>query len=87
MTKETVKELIANANARIDKYVGEQLPKELGYETLDEMPMSEWFKAQELIKAQKFYETNHELLKVFRAAGFDVKMDMQSDKLVFYGEL
>lgn len=83
MTREMAKELVKNANERIDNYINNQLPVELGYKAGDKIPATEWFKAQELINAQKFYETNYMLLKALKADGFDVKINMQNNKLVF----
>jgi hypothetical protein len=84
MTKEMVKALVEAANAAIDNYMKYQLPVDLGYEVgRTEFPIEDWFRAQKLIEEQGFYKKNYELLKTLRAAGFDVKMNMQTNKLVF----
>ena len=44
-----------------------------------------WFTSQRLIKEKNFYEKATELLRKCRNDGWDVKIDAQSDKLVWYG--
>ena len=46
---------------------------------------SSWFAAQYLINEQKFFGKAMKILSSVRAMGFDVKVDMQSNKLVWDG--
>lgn len=84
MTKTEVIEIIKAWNSKIDSFTTEELPVLLGYpEGTTEISMNDWFKAQQLIREQNFYETGRDIQKGLRNAGFDVKMDMQSNKLVY----
>lgn len=88
MNREEVKEMIQINNTRIDYYMNNQLVVDMGYpEGTKEMPMNDWFKAQECIKNQHFYEKSKKLLDVCRADGWDVKINMQNSKLSFNGTL
>ena len=81
MTKDEAKAIINKHNESIDNYINNDLAKELGAKN-GKISMNQWFKAQELIKAQGFYEKGMEILRDLRSKGFDVKMNMQSNKLV-----
>lgn len=84
MTEKQVIQIIKAWNRRIDRFITEELPDLLGYpEGTTEIRMTEWFDAQRIIREQNFYETGREIQMGLRNAGFDVKMDMQSDKLVY----
>ena len=84
---EIVKMMVNDWNTRIDRFMEETLPVLLaadGYTVKDgKVALEAWFAAQKHINAQKFYETGHHLQMLLRADGYDVKMDMQSNKLVF----
>jgi 23S rRNA pseudoU1915 N3-methylase RlmH len=80
MTDQEAKELIEKHNNEIDKYVeslGEKLHAKNG-----KIPIENWFKANEMIQEQGFYEKGMKILKQIKSEGFNVKMDMQSNKLV-----
>ena len=92
MTKEDVKQLIQHHNNRIDIFISNELPKLLESDgvkivTKDngehEIPINAWFKAQDYIKAMNFYKDAMTILDIVRPLGFDVKINMQSNKLVF----
>ena len=90
MTKEQVWELINAHNKSIDDYINNVLPGELeqlGYKVTNGKVcgLSSWFDAQYLIKEQHFDGKAVKILNSVRAQGFDVKMDMQAHKLVWYG--
>lgn len=82
MTKQDVINAIQAHNNAIDNYINGELSKKLNAKN-GKIKMDQWFKAQTLIKEQNFYEKGMVILKELRAEGFDVKMDMQSNKLVF----
>ena len=92
MTKEDVKQLIQHHNNRIDIFISNELPKLLESDgvkivTKDngehEIPINSWFKAQDYIKAMNFYKDAMTILDIVKPLGFDVKINMQSNKLVF----
>lgn len=82
MTKEEVKARVKAHNEMIDNYINNDLAKELGAKN-GKITLDKWFKAQELINKQGFYGKAKELLNELRKAGFDVKINMQDNKLVF----
>ncbi len=81
MTLEDVKRMVQEHNDSIDAYINGPLAKELNAKN-GMIRMEQWFKGNALIKEQGFYEKGMAILKPARAAGYDVKMDMQSNKLV-----
>lgn len=92
MTKEEVKQLIQHHNNRIDNFISNELPKLLESDgvrvvTKDngehEISINDWFKAQDYIKSMNFYKEAMSILDIVRPLGFDVKINMQSNKLVF----
>ena len=82
MTKDNVKKRIQEHNESITRYYEGELAEALGAKD-GKITLDKWFKAQELIKAQGFYEKGMKILKECRKAGFDVKMNMQDNRLVF----
>lgn len=82
MTKEEAKAKVSAHNEMIDNYINNDLAKELGAKN-GKITLDQWFKAQELINKQGFYSKAKKLLNELRAAGFNVKINMQSNKLVF----
>lgn len=84
MTEEQVRGIVKSWNDGINNFITKELPLKLGYaEGTTEIPMMDWFRAQRIISAQRFYETGFEIQKALRNEGFDVKMDMQSNRLVY----
>lgn len=90
MTAEHVRELINAHNKSIDDYINNVLPGELeqlGHKATNGRicGLSSWFDAQYLIKEQRFEGKAMKILNTVRAQGFDVKIDKQAYKLVWYG--
>lgn len=83
MTRTEVQTIIENHNNEIDNYINNILPSELGKKA-DELTMGDWFKCQALIGKQDFYNKGRSIQLPLRDQGFDVKMDMQSHKLILY---
>ena len=83
MTVEMVKEMVEKHNNSIDSFLI-TIPTLLGKKE-NELNMSDWFKVQAIIEEQGFYSKGMTILNECRANGWDVKMNMQSYKLVFYG--
>lgn len=81
MTKGEAYEIILMHNKSIDDYINIELAKELNAKD-GKISINQWFKAQQLINEQKFYEKGMAILNDLRNQGFDVKMNMQSNKLV-----
>lgn len=82
MTREEARAIIQAHNESIDNYINGELARQLGAKD-GKVSMNQWFKAQELINAQGFYKKGMAILEDLRRKGFDVKMNMQSHKLVF----
>ena len=92
MTKEDVKQLVQHHNNQIDNFITNEIPKLLENDGIKvvtkdnrehEIPVNAWFKAQDYIKAMTFYKEAMSILNMVRPLGFDVKINMQSNKLVF----
>ena len=92
MTREEVKKMVDMHNSKIDNFISNILPQLLEMAGVKvtvkdsgeyEIPMNEWFKAQDFIKAMNFYKDAMEILDMVRPLGFDVKINMQSNKLVY----
>ena len=77
-----VKETVKKRNEEIEYFYNVTLPEKLGKSGKD-LKMEDWLKAQAIIKEEKLYEKSYEILRDLRNKGFDVKMDMQSNKLVY----
>ena len=81
-------ENIVNAwNTKIDNFMKVDLLKlleENGVHVKNgKISMNDWFKAQHIINDQHFYEEGHAIQMKLRNAGYDVKMNMQDNTLVF----
>lgn len=77
----SLKERIEEHNKAIDDFdnvLAEKLNAVDG-----KVPITAWFKAQELISEQHFYEKGISLVRESRAAGNNSKIDMQSYKITF----
>ena len=92
MTKEEVKKMVEMHNNKIDDFTNNILPQLLelaGVKVVTkdngehEIPVNAWFKAQDFIKAMNFYKDAMEIIDMVRPLGFDVKINMQSNKLVY----
>lgn len=89
--REIVKKLIEDHNDAIDAYINVTLPRKLrreGYEVVNrKMSLETWFAAQRLVAEAHFCDKANALCSALRAFGYDVKHDMQSDKLIWNGDL
>ena len=92
MSREEVKQLVQHHNNQIDNFISNELPKLLANDGIKvvtkdngehKIPANAWFKAQDYIKAMNFYKEAMSILNMVRPLGFDVKINMQSNKLVF----
>lgn len=88
MTREEAKKIINAHNDEIDNFIYNEVPKLLNL-TKDKngeysLTMADWFKANELIRKQDFYKKGIEIQNMLRDDMHDVKMDMQSNKLILY---
>ena len=84
MTREEAVKKIIDHNNTVDNYISNELPRVLGL-TGDKITINEWFVAQNYISQQHFYSKAMAILKECRANGYDVKINMQSDKLIGLG--
>ena len=92
MTREEVKKIVDMHNSKIDNFISNILPQLLEMAGVKvtfkdngecEIPMNDWFKAQGFITCMNFYKDAMEILDMVRPFGFDVKINMQSNKLVY----
>ena len=92
MNRSEVKKLVEMHNNRVDGFINNILPQLLeiaGVKVIRnvngefEIPMNEWFKAQRFISEMHFYDKAMKILNMVRPLGFDVKISMQDNKLVF----
>lgn len=86
---EIVERLIEEHNDSIDAYINITLPKKLrreGYEVIEgRISLDTFFAAQRLLAEAHFCDKANALCSALRAFGYDVKHDMQSDKLIWNG--
>lgn len=80
MTIETFVQKAIQHNTSIDHFTQVELPKHFGG---NKVTLSRWFEAQRLINEQNFYDKGMVILKEARANGIDVKMNMQTYKLIW----
>ena len=74
---------IEEFNKDLDVFYNEVLPEKLGIEKDGKINLSQWLKAQEIINAQGFYKQGMQLLHKYTSMGYDVKMNMQTNKLSY----
>lgn len=83
-----VEQAVKDWNEYVDKFMTEELPTELikrGVSVKDgKIALNDWFKAQEIIKNSKIHEIGWGIMEVLRDQGYDVKMNMQDNKLVYH---
>lgn len=96
MTRTEAENMVNNHNNTINDFMKNLLPQLLkiaGIEVTEkengkyEISLNAWFKCQEIIGNMNFYESARKICDDCRSNGYDVKIDMQSNKLAFYGEL
>ena len=92
MTIDEVKTIVELHNNRIDVFNITLLPKilethgfKVTYNDKGEplFTMNAWFKAQSIIDRMDFYDEAKYILNKFRPLGFDIKINMQTNKLIF----
>ena len=86
LQKWEVIKMIKEHNDSIDSFIHGELAEKLGAKN-GRISFEQWFIAQKLINEQNFYDKAMVLLNKCRDDGFDVKINMQSNKLVYYGTL
>ena len=91
MTREEAKKIIDAHNDEIDNFIYNEIPKLLNLTNLTKdkngeysLTIEDWFKANELIRKQDFYKKGMKILNMLRDDMHNVKMDMQSNKLILY---
>jgi hypothetical protein len=84
--EQEIKNIIAQHNNKIDKFINEEIPEQLKIKN-KRMSPEQWFQAQRIIGEQHFYEDGKKIQDNLRAKGYDIKMDMQSNKLSYHGKL
>ena len=82
---EFVKMIISAFNQDIDHFYQVELPEKLGVKPDEKINLKMWFKANQLIHEQKFYETRKAFLEDARKSGHDVKISMIDYKLSYHG--
>lgn len=92
MTEAEVRAKVEAHNARIKEFMENSLPlllemagvKVTKTETGDyQIPMDAWFTAQKFINAMHFWDSAKAILDEVRPQGFDVKVNAQSNELVY----
>lgn len=87
MSREEVVKSVEAWNAKIDNFMKVELPKLLESDGVrvknGKISMNDWFKAMTIVNNQNFYKEGHAIQMELRNAGYDVKMNMQDNTLVF----
>lgn len=88
ITREEARQEVAAWNASIDEFMTSRLPGLLEAEGIPvkngKIRMNDYIKAMQILRNQDFYSKGHAIQVKLRSVGYDVKMDMQSNKLVIY---
>lgn len=88
ITEQTAINMVEKHNKRINDYLNEVLPDELGLEPgQTKITLDLWFKAQALIQKQDFYKDAHAICTFLRDCGYDVKINGQTEELTYYGKI
>ena len=66
-------------NEEVENFYKVTLSEHFGSETIT---IKQWFEAQDLIAKEHFYEKGKIILNSLRRMGYDVKIDMQTNKLL-----
>ena len=91
MTREDVKQLVQHHNNQIDNFINKELPQLLITKGVQitfrpngeyEIPLNDWFMAQSIIQDMNFYKQAMQILEMVRPFGYNVKINMQTFKLV-----
>jgi hypothetical protein len=84
MDEMTVKNMIDENNKSIDAFVNTEIPKRLNANK--NLSFGQWCSAVGILQAE-IYPKSYALMKKLQSYGFDVKINMQSYKLVYCGRL
>lgn len=93
MTIEEVKKIVEMHNDKVDNFLNNALPHLLKIAGINivyhsngkwEVSMNDYFKVQEFISCMNFYNEAKEICNMVRPLGYNVKINMQCDKLVMY---
>lgn len=90
ITKEVAMTTVEVWNAKIKSFMENELPELLKAEGCrvknGKIAMNDYFKGMQIVQSQNFYQKGHEIQMKLRNAGYDVKMNMQDNTLVFHEE-
>ena len=82
MDEMTVRNMIDENNKNIDTFVKTEIPKRINANK--NLIFGQWCSAVGILQAE-IYPKSYALMKRLRGYGFDVKINMQSYKLVYCG--
>ena len=92
MFKEEVKIMVEMHNKKVDNFVNNTLPVLLESKGVKivvsdngeyKIPMEAWFTAQSIINTMNFYDDAMQIINLVKPFGYNVKVNMQTNKLVF----
>lgn len=81
----SVTEVVERWNKSIDDFINGPLAEALGAQDGRVRGLDKWFEGNALIEKQNFYQQAKAILDFCRTYGWDVKINMQSNKLAFEG--
>lgn len=88
ITREEARQAVTAWNKSIDEFMMNRLPALLESEGIPvrngKIRMNDYIKAMQILQKQDFYTRGRAIQEELRSAGYDVKMDMQSNKLVMH---
>ena len=85
LDEKTVKDMIEENNTNIGVFINYEIPKRLNITTKN-ITFGQWCSGTTLLRTE-IYPKSYELMNRLRNAGFDVKINMQSYELSYYGKL
>ena len=88
ITEQTAINMVEKHNKRVNDYLNEVLPDELGLDPgQTKITLELWLRAQGLIQKQGFYKDGLAICKFLRDCGDDVKINAQTEELFYYGKI
>lgn len=88
ITEQTAINMVEKHNKRINDYLNEVLPDELGLDPEQtQITLDLWLQAQGLIQKQGFYKDGLAICKFLRDCGYDVKINAQTEELKYFGKI
>jgi hypothetical protein len=85
MNEMTIKNIVETNNREIDYFVNNIIPERIGAKN-GKINFGQWCDAVGITKTE-IYPKSKKIMDECRNAGFDVKINMQSYKLVYCGKL